>query len=222
MAMKRAVCLISGGMDSFVSASVAKKEGYEVYGLTIRYGQKNHKEISSARKVARFLNVKKHLITNLDLSWAGSALTDKKIRIPENIQKKEIPVTYVPARNTIFISIGLCLAETVSADAVFTGINAVDFSNYPDCRPEYIRRFQQLVDVALKKTCSGGKIWLKTPLLHLSKKEIIKLGISLGLDFSLTWSCYRSGKKPCGRCPSCILRAKAFNSANIPDPLTGY
>ncbi len=217
--MKKAVCLISGGMDSYVSAAIAKKEGYEIYGLTVRYGQKNYKEISSARKVAGMLRVKKHLVTGVDLSWTDSALTDKKTRIPQKVNRGEIPATYVPARNTVLISIALAFAETVDADAVFTGVNAVDFSGYPDCRPEYIKRFQRLADTALKKTSEGGKIKLKAPLLRMSKKEIIGKGISLGLDFSLTWSCYKSGRKPCGQCPSCILRAEAFASSGISDPL---
>lgn len=217
--MKKAVCLISGGMDSYVGAAIAKREGYEIYGLTVRYGQKNIKELSSAKKIAGFLHVRRHLITDIDLSWTNSALTDKRIKIPHKTHEGEIPATYVPARNTVLISIALAFAETTGAEAVFTGINAVCFSGYPDCRPEYIRRFQRLVDVALKKTSEGEKIRLKTPLLHLSKKQIVKKGLSLSLDFSLTWSCYKSGRTPCGKCPSCVLRAEAFASCGIPDPL---
>lgn len=204
-------------MDSFVSTAIAKKEGYEIYGLTVRYGQKNKKEISSAKKVAGFLRVKRHLITDIDLSWTNSALTDKKIKIPHKITKGEIPATYVPARNTVFISIALAFAETVDADTLFIGVNAMDFSGYPDCRPEYIKRFRKLIDVAVKKTSEGGKIHLKTPLLRMSKTEIVKKGLSLGLDFSVTWSCYKSEKKPCGKCPSCILRDKAFSSLRTQD-----
>ncbi|MCX8082959.1 MAG: 7-cyano-7-deazaguanine synthase QueC [bacterium] len=209
--MKRAVCLISGGMDSFVSAAIAKKDDYEIYALTMDYGQKSKKEIISAKKICRFLKVKKHIITKIDLSWVRSALTDKTIKIPEKIRKGEIPSTYVPARNTIFIALALALAESVDAEAIFIGVNAVDFSGYPDCRPVYVKRYQKLIDVATKKTTEGRKIVLKTPLLYMSKVDIIKKGISLGLDLSITWSCYRGDSKPCGRCPSCIIRKKAFS-----------
>ncbi|MBN1445767.1 MAG: 7-cyano-7-deazaguanine synthase QueC [Candidatus Omnitrophica bacterium] len=215
--VKKAVCLISGGMDSFVSAAIAKHKGYKIYALTVNYGQKNKKEISSAVKIAEFLKVERHLITKAALSWTKSALTDAKIKIPREIRKGEIPLTYVPARNTIFISIALALAETVDAGAIFIGVNAVDFSGYPDCRPEYIRRFQRLINSATKKTCGGGSIRLQAPLLRMSKEEIVKKGLSLGLDFSITWSCYKSGKKPCGQCPSCIIRAKGFSAAQTPD-----
>lgn len=217
--MKKAVCLISGGMDSFVSAAIAKHEGYKIYALTVNYGQKNKKEISSAVKIAGFLKAEKHLITKANLSWTRSALTDSKIKIPRKIRKGEIPSTYVPARNTIFISLALALAETVDAGAIFLGVNAVDFSGYPDCRPEYIKRYQKLIDAAVKKTCGGGSIRLLAPLLRMSKEDIIKTGLSLGLDFSITWSCYKSGSKPCGQCPSCIIRARGFATAQMPDPL---
>ncbi|HOL21563.1 MAG TPA: 7-cyano-7-deazaguanine synthase QueC [bacterium] len=209
--MKKAVCLISGGIDSFVAASIAKRDGYEIYALTVDYGQKNRKEILSAKKICKFLNVKKHIITEIDLSWVNSALTDKRIKIPEKVKKGEIPSTYVPARNTIFVSLALALAETIDAEAIYIGINAVDFSGYPDCRPVYVKKYQKLIDVATKKTTQGKKIILKAPLLYMSKVDIIKKGISSGLDLSLTWSCYKSGKRPCGRCPSCIIREEAFS-----------
>jgi 7-cyano-7-deazaguanine synthase len=205
-------------MDSFVSAAIAKSKGYGIYALTVNYGQKNKKEILSAIKVAKFLNAERHLIAKTDLSWTRSALTDLRIKIPQKIRQGEIPATYVPARNTIFISLALALAETVDADAIFTGVNAVDFSGYPDCRPEYIKRFQRLINSATKKTCGGGSIKLHAPLLRMSKAKIIKTGLSLGIDFSVTWSCYKSGKKPCGKCPSCIIRANGFTAAQIPDP----
>ncbi len=216
--MKKAVCLISGGMDSFVSAAIAGKKGYRICALTIDYGQRNRREISSAKRIAEFLKVESHTILDIDLSWAKSALTDTRIGIPRKTRAGEIPATYVPARNTIFISLALALAETSDAGAIFTGVNSVDFSGYPDCRPEYINRFRKLINVATKKTSGGQLIKLETPLLRMSKEQIIRKGLSLGVDFSLTWSCYRSGKKPCGRCPSCILRAKGFSSARIKDP----
>jgi 7-cyano-7-deazaguanine synthase len=215
--MKKAVCLISGGMDSYVSAAVAKKKNYKIYALTVNYGQKNKKELRYAKKIAGLLPAEKHFITNLDLSWAKSALTDEKIKIPSTPQKN-IPDTYVPARNTIFLSISLALAESIDAEAVFIGINSVDFSGYPDCRPVYIKRFQKLVEVATKKTSQGEKIKIIAPLLHFSKAEIIKKGMDLKLDFSHTWSCYKSGKYPCGKCPSCRLRKEGFKKAGIKDP----
>lgn len=209
--MKKAVCLISGGIDSFVAASIAKKEGYDIYGLTVDYGQRNRKEILSAKKICKFLKVKRHIITKIDLSWATSALTDKRIRIPEKVKEDEIPDTYVPSRNTIFIALALALAETIDAEAIFIGVNSIDFSGYPDCRPVYIERYQKLINVATKKTIQGKEIVIKAPLLYISKVDIIRKGISLGLDLSITWSCYKSGKKPCGRCPSCVIRKNAFN-----------
>jgi len=209
--MKKAVCLISGGMDSCVAATMAKKDGYEIYALTLDYGQRNKKEIAFAKKICKSLKVKKHIIMKIDLSSLNSALIDKRAKMPQRVKRGEIPSTYVPARNTIFISLALALAETFDAEAIVIGINSVDFSGYPDCTPEYATRFQQLIDVATKKTAEGKKIKLKTPLLRMSKQEIIRKGVSLGIDLqSLTWSCYESGEKPCGRCPSCLIRTNAF------------
>lgn len=216
--MKKAVCLVSGGMDSFVAAALARSQGYRIFCLSFDYGQKNRKELLAAKKVAVFLKAEKHFILPVDLSWAKSALTDKKIGIPGRV-KAGIPATYVPARNTIFISLALAFAENIKAEAIFIGVNSIDYSGYPDCRPEYIRRFQKLIDVATRSTAEGRRLLLKTPLLFLSKAEIVRKGISLGLDFSLTWSCYRGKKKPCGKCPSCILRKRGFRKAGVPDPL---
>ena len=215
--MKRAVCLISGGMDSLVSAAIAKKEGYEIYCLTVDYKQKAKKEIESAKKVAKFLKAKEHLILNIDLSWTKSALTRKEIKIPK--KAKGIPPTYVPARNTILLSLAVAYAETIDAENIFIGINSIDYSGYPDCREVFIKKFQELVDVATKKTVEGKKIKIEAPLLYLSKAEIVKKGVELGVDFSITWSCYRNTKKPCGKCDSCRLREIAFKKAKIPDPL---
>ena len=215
--MKRAVCLISGGMDSLVSAAIAKKEGYEIYCLTVDYKQKAKKEIESAKKVAKFLKAKEHLILNIDLSWTKSALTRREIKIPEKTQG--IPPTYVPARNTILLSLAVAYAETIDAEKIFIGINSIDYSGYPDCRDVFVKKFQELVDVATKKTVEGKKIKIEAPLLYLSKAEIVKKGVELGVDFSITWSCYRNTKKPCGKCDSCRLREIAFKKAKIPDPL---
>jgi len=219
MRKEKAVCLISGGMDSFVSSAIAKNNGYRIFGLTLNYGQKGKKEIESAKKVGKFLKCEKHLILNFDLSWVKSALTRKEIKIPEKV-KGEIPSSYVPARNTILLSVAVAYAETIDADAIFIGVNSVDYSNYPDCRPPFIKKFQEVVDIATKKTINGGKIKIQAPLLYLSKADIVKKGIKLSLDFSITWSCYKSTKKPCGKCPSCQLRKNAFTKAGIPDPLT--
>lgn len=216
--MKKAVCLVSGGMDSFVAAAIAQKQGYKIFCLSFDYGQRNNREILSARKIARFLKAEKHFLIPLDLSWSKSALVDRKRNLPQKINPG-IPVTYVPARNTIFLSVALGLAESIRAQSIFIGVNAIDYSGYPDCRPEYIRRFQKLMNVATKTAIQGRKIILKAPLLFLSKAQIVKKGISLGLDFSLTWSCYRGGKKPCGKCASCLLRARGFQEVGICDPI---
>ncbi|MCM8805063.1 MAG: 7-cyano-7-deazaguanine synthase QueC, partial [Candidatus Omnitrophica bacterium] len=209
--MKKAVCLLSGGIDSFLTSYIAKKIGYKIYCLTIDYGQKARKEIESAKKIAKFLNAEEHLIVKVNLSFLKSALTRKDIKIPER-KVRGIPITYVPARNTIFISIALGYAESINGDAIFIGINCIDFSGYPDCRPIYIKRFQKLIDVATKKTVSKKKIKIITPVINLSKKEIIKKAINYGLDLSLTWSCYQNKRKPCGKCPSCRIREKALLS----------
>lgn len=212
--MKRAVCLVSGGVDSFLTAYIAKKKGFEIYCLTIDYGQKARKEIQAAKKIAKFLKAKEHLILKIGLSWVKSALTKKEIKIPEK-KVKDIPPTYVPARNTIFISLALAYAETIDAEAIFIGVNSVDFSGYPDCRPVYIKRFQKLIDVATKKTVKGEKIKIYTPIINWSKTKIIERAISYGLDISITWSCYNNLKKPCGKCPSCRIREKALKNLQI-------
>ncbi|MCS7180656.1 MAG: 7-cyano-7-deazaguanine synthase QueC [bacterium] len=209
--MRKAVCLISGGIDSFVSAAIAQKSGYKIYCLTIDYGQKARKEIKAAEKIAKFLKAEEHIILKIDLSFLKSALTRKEIKIPEK-RVMGIPSTYVPARNTIFISLALGYAETIGAEAIFIGVNSIDFSGYPDCRPIYIERFQKLIDIATKTTVKGKKIKLKAPLINLSKKQIIEKGVSLGLDMSLTWSCYNNNVKPCGRCPSCRIFFEAMET----------
>ncbi|MCL5674243.1 MAG: 7-cyano-7-deazaguanine synthase QueC [Candidatus Omnitrophica bacterium] len=214
----KTVCLISGGLDSFVSAGIARKDGYELYGLTIDYSQKHKKEIEYAKKIAGFLNVDEHKIITIDLSFLSSALTSRNIKIPEK-PVTGIPVTYVPARNTIFISLALAYAENINADAIYLGINHIDYSGYPDCRPEYIEAYQKLINIATQKTVKGGRILLKTPLVSLSKSEIILIGNSMHLDFSLSWSCYKGEEKACGKCPSCVIRLKGFEKAGLKDPL---
>lgn len=213
--MEKAVCLISGGMDSAVSAAIAKNEGYEIYAITFNYGQRNKKEMESAKEIAKWLNAK-HKILEVNLRQiGGSALTDN-IEVPE--EAHGIPITYVPARNTIFLSFALAYAEVIDADYIYIGVNAVDYSGYPDCRPEYLKAFQKMADLALKRSVEGRPIKIKAPLLYLSKAEIVKKGIELGVPFEKTWSCYREGEKHCGRCPSCKLRKKAFKEANVEDP----
>ncbi len=222
--MKKAVCLISGGLDSCVSAFIAKDKGYEIFALSFNYGQRHDKELKSAKKVAEAVGAKKHIIFDLDLSvFGGSSLVDKKQK-PELDHRldeigEEIPSTYVPARNTVFLSIALAYAETVDADAVFIGATATDYSGYPDCRPEYFKAFQNLFNLATKKGVEGGKIMIETPLLNLSKADIIKKGEELNAPFQKTWSCYLGKDSACGRCDSCLLRLKGFKQAKIKDPL---
>ena len=212
------MCLLSGGMDSFVSAAIAREEGRRIYALSLDYGQKNRRELRSAGRIARFLEAAAHKILRIDLSWTHSALTDRALAIPRTVLSG-IPATYVPARNTVFLSLALSYAESVNADAVFLGVNAIDYSGYPDCRPEYVRRFQKLVDVATKKTVEGGTIRIVAPLVRMAKADIVKRGVALGLDFALSWSCYHGGKQPCRHCASCILRARGFKGAGLADPL---
>ncbi len=216
---RKAICLLSGGMDSYVAAALTRQEGYTLYGLSFYYGQKNRKELLAAKKIAAWLKMKKHWVLNLPLPKAASSLTDPGKKIPHRTVTG-IASTYVPARNTIFLSYALAYAETCQAQAIVIGVNAVDYSGYPDCRPEYIRQFQNLINVALKTTIQGKSVLLKAPLLFLSKAEIVKKGICLGLDFALSWSCYHSGSKPCGVCPSCRLREKGFREACLVDPLS--
>ena len=222
--MNRAVCLISGGLDSCVSAYIAKDEGFEIYALSFYYGQRHDKEIISAKKVAEEIGAKKHIVFDLDLSvFGGSSLVNKKEKLEldhelEDIGKK-IPSTYVPARNTVFLSIALGFAETVDADAVFIGATATDYSGYPDCRPEYFKAYQKLFNLATKKGLEGKEIKILTPLLDLSKAEIIKKGADLNVPFEKTWSCYLGRDNACGRCDSCLLRLKGFKQSGLKDPL---
>ena len=225
--LKKAVVLSSGGLDSTTAVAVAKNQDFEIYSISFDYGQKSRKyELRSAKKVARFFNVKEHKIFKIDLrTLGGSALTDiiniPKRRSLKHIQR-EIPVTYVPARNTIFLSIALAYAEVIGSQDIYIGVNAIDYSGYPDCRPEYIKAFQNLANLALKMTISGKKIKIHTPLINLKKSEIIKLGIKFGVDYGLTHTCYDPDEKgrACGECDSCILRIKGFKEANLKDPIT--
>ena len=222
---KRAVVLISGGLDSCTTAFIAKKEGYEIYALSFLYGQRHNKEIECAKKVASKVNAKKHIVFDLDLSqFGGSSLLEDSLEIPEaNALEdigKEIPSTYVPARNTVFLSIALAFAETVDADAIFIGATATDYSGYPDCRPEYIEAFQKMTDLATRKGVEGRSIEIMAPLLHMTKSMIIEKGLSLGACFEKTWSCYKGSDKACGKCDSCQLRLKGFKETGQCDPIS--
>jgi len=220
---KNAVCLISGGLDSCVTAYIANKLNYNIYSLSFNYGQQHNKELECAKNISSKLNSKDHIILNLNINkFGGSSLFKGKYIVEKkNISEigKEIPKTYVPARNTIFLSISLAYAEVINADSIFIGVTSTDYSGYPDCRPEYILAFQKLINIATKKTIEGNKIKIKTPLIHLSKKQIIGYGNNLNVPFEKTWSCYKGDKKACGICDSCLLRLKGFKENNLRDPL---
>ena len=217
---KAAVVLVSGGLDSATCLAHASKQGYVCYALSFDYGQRSKSELAAAQRVVRAMDVKEHKIIELNIgALGGSALTDASIDVP--VQGSEgIPVTYVPARNTVFLSYALAWAEILEAEAIFIGVNALDYSGYPDCRPEYIAAFQNLIDLATKTGVEGRRIELQTPLLSLSKAEIIKKGIGLGVDFEITVSCYQADDsgKACGICDSCRLRKKGFADAGVSDP----
>jgi 7-cyano-7-deazaguanine synthase len=226
--VEKAVILVSGGLDSTTCLALAKKRGFELYALTLSYGQRHRVETTSARKVVRAFGVKKHLELKVPLdAFGGSALTDDAIRVPKSRSLKAmgrgIPSTYVPARNTVFLSLALAWAEVLDARHLFIGVNALDYSGYPDCRPEFIRAFERLAALATRKGV-GGKWRLKihTPLLRMTKARIIRTGLKLGVDYGLTWSCYdpqKRGKswRSCGKCDSCLLRAKGFREAGATD-----
>jgi 7-cyano-7-deazaguanine synthase len=216
-----AVVLLSGGIDSTTTLAIAKAEGFVPYALTVSYGQRHAAEIDAARRVARALGAEKHEIVDLDLrTFGGSALTDD-IPVPHNGPTAGIPVTYVPARNTIFLSLALAWAEVLGSHDVFIGVNALDYSGYPDCRPEFIEAYQRMARLATKAGVEGKqRLTIHTPLISLSKKQIIQRGLELGVDFGMTLSCYDPSPtgEACGTCDSCRLRAKGFAEAGIGDP----
>jgi 7-cyano-7-deazaguanine synthase len=221
--MRRAVVLLSGGLDSYTAAAIAKNEEFEVHALTVRYGQRHVHEIDAARRVASALGVARHLEMELDLRGiGGSSLTsDAPVPVDRDLADLAIPSTYVPARNTIFLALALGWAEVLGAYDLFIGVNALDYSGYPDCRPEFIAAFESLAALATRAGVEGARFTVHTPLITLTKAGIIRRGLALGLDYGLTHSCYspmRDGR-PCGRCDSCVLRAKGFSDAGVPDPL---
>ncbi|HEX9787305.1 MAG TPA: 7-cyano-7-deazaguanine synthase QueC [Candidatus Binatia bacterium] len=227
MARKNAVVLLSGGIDSATAAAIAKKNGFELHALSFHYGQRHERELECAAKIAALLGAKTHRVTRFDLrAFGGSALTDE-IAVPKGRSEMEIstgiPVTYVPARNTIFLSFALALAERVDSQNIFFGANQLDYSGYPDCREEYIRAFEQMANLATKAGVEGkSRLRIQTPLLQMTKGKIIATGMKLGLDYGLTWSCYDplADGRACARCDSCKLRRKGFREAGSVDPIS--
>lgn len=222
--MQRAVVLLSGGLDSATTLALALREGYECHALTVRYGQKHAQELAFARELAGALGSSSQLVVDADLSFAGSALTDPRQSVPKDRSAEElcagIPATYVPARNTVLLALGLCYAETLGARDLFLGVNAIDYSGYPDCRPEFILAFEQLANLGTRAGTEGGRFRVHAPLIRMTKAEIIRTAISLGVRLERTLSCYDpgAGGVPCGGCDACRIRARGFLEAGLPDP----
>ena len=217
--MNKAVVLLSGGLDSATTAAIAIADGYEVVALSFRYGQRHQKELESAKKIAKALIIKEHFIVDVNLSqWGGSSLTDESMTIPqEGVQSDVIPSTYVPGRNTVFIAIALSLAEAKHAQAIYLGINAVDYSGYPDCRPEYLETYQKLANLSSKAGVEGNAPELIAPLVKDSKVDIVRRALKLNVPIADTWSCYQGGDTPCGLCDSCRIRDRALVEAGRED-----
>lgn len=218
--MKNAVVLLSGGLDSATVLAIARSQGYECYALSVDYGQRHHSELAAAERVANVLGAREHRVVNIDLTgFGGSALTDSRIAVPEQLSVG-IPLTYVPARNTIMLSLALAWAEVLHAQDIFIGVNAVDYSGYPDCRPAYIDAFERMANLATQAAVEGHPLTLHAPLLHLSKAEIIREGNRLGVDYAATVSCYQADElgRACGVCDSCRLRRAGFEAAGVVDP----
>ena len=217
---RRAVVLLSGGLDSATTLAIARREGWTCHALSLDYGQRHHAELDAARAVAARLGAAEHRIMRLDMgAYTGSALTDPDVAVPES-PGPGIPVTYVPARNTIMLALALGWAVVLDADAIYIGVNALDYSGYPDCRPDFVAAFQALADVATKRAVNGRPILIEAPLIHLGKAEIIRRGVEMGVDYGLTVSCYQADATglACGRCDSCRLRRQGFEQAGIADP----
>lgn len=226
MSQPPAVVLLSGGLDSSTCLAIALSQGFDVHAISFRYGQRHRYELDRAAKIAETMNVASYRVVDIDLAqFGGSALTDANIAVPKSESVEdlgdEIPVTYVPARNTVFLSLSLALAETVSARDLFIGVNALDYSGYPDCRPEYIEAYQAMANLATKESVESSRpLKIHTPLIDLTKAQIIEQGLKLGVDYSMTLSCYDplSGGRPCGNCDACLLRAKGFAENGCADP----
>ncbi|MBC7542392.1 MAG: 7-cyano-7-deazaguanine synthase QueC [Candidatus Sericytochromatia bacterium] len=220
--MTRNIILLSGGLDSATCAYIAKEAGDEIYALSFDYGQRHTRELDAARAVAAAVRATEHLVMRFDLRlWGGSALTSD-MAVPmdrdDTAMAADIPVTYVPGRNTIFLAFAMSYAEAKGASKIYLGINALDYSGYPDCRPEYLAAFQEVARLGTKVGTEGHTVELVAPLMHWDKAGIIKAGLAVGTNYALTWSCYQGGDTPCGRCDSCLLRAKGFAEAGLPDP----
>jgi len=225
--MPTAVVLLSGGLDSYTAAAVARRDGFDVCALSFRYGQRHRQEIEAASRVARSVGVTRHLVLDLDLTAiGGSSLTSSDMAVPKDrdVDATDIPSTYVPARNTIFLSVALGWAEVLGASDIFIGVNALDYSGYPDCRPEFIEAFERTAALATKAGVEGGRFRIQAPLIAMTKAQIIQRGVGLGLDYGLTHSCYDPLPQgaPCGRCDSCVLRARGFEEAGVRDPLVAH
>ncbi len=220
--MKQAVILFSGGLDSATTAAIAIAEGYYTIALSFRYGQRHERELQAASKIAPILGIDEHFIIDVNLSqWGGSSLTDESLALPQDgVQPNIIPSTYVPGRNTVFIAIALSLAEAKNAAAIYLGINAVDYSGYPDCRPEYLEAYQKLANLSSKVGVEGNAPRLIAPLVNDSKLDIVRRALVLGVPIELTWSCYQGGESPCGLCDSCRLRDRALIAVGRPDLAT--
>ena len=225
---KKALVLSSGGVDSTTAMAIAREEGYEIYSLSFHYGQRHALELEAAKRVAEALGAVEHLVVQIDLAKIGGSALTGDMAVPkgrvEGEMRQQIPPTYVPARNTIFLSLALAWAEVLGASDIFIGVNAVDYSGYPDCRPEYIEAYEKMANLATKAGVEGRtRLRIRTPLIEMSKGEIIRKGVQLGVDYSITQSCYDPTPKgkACGRCDSCLLRKKGFKEAGLPDP-TAY
>jgi 7-cyano-7-deazaguanine synthase len=226
MSSRKAVCLLSGGLDSSTCLGVARRDGFECYALSFDYGQRHRVELDAATKVAKLFGVRKLRIVRIDLRAFGASALTADLDVPKNrsaeVMQQGIPVTYVPARNTIFLAFALAWAEVLECSDIFIGVNALDYSGYPDCRPEFIEAFERMANLATKAGVEGRtRTNIHTPLISLSKAEIVRLGAQVGLDFNLTHSCYDPDQagRPCGHCDSCLLRRKGFEEAGLPDPL---
>ena len=224
--MKKAVCLLSGGLDSATCLGVARRDGYECYALSFDYGQRHAVELDAAARVAAFFHAREHKIAKIDLRVFGASALTADLAVPKHDSVDKIgggiPITYVPARNTIFLSFAMAWAEVLECSDIFIGVNAIDYSGYPDCRPEFIHAFEQMANLATKAGVEGRtSLRVHAPLAQLNKAAIVRLGVEVGLDFGLTHSCYdpEEGGRPCGQCDSCLLRRKGFSEAGIPDPL---
>ncbi|GAA0374198.1 7-cyano-7-deazaguanine synthase QueC [Bacillus horti] len=219
--MEKAVIVLSGGLDSTTCMGIAKEQGYELYPITFHYGQRHNREVEQAKKVAEYYKVKDHRIVNLSFlkEIGGSALTDEELDVPTEGEEGGIPITYVPARNLIFLSLATAYAEVVGAKAIYIGVSAVDYSGYPDCRPEFISSMTETINLATKAGQTGTDLQIETPIIHLSKADTIRRGMELDVPYQLTTSCYNGEEVACGVCDSCRLRLKGFEEAGYSDPI---